>query len=175
MIRLIRRLQPGELAATEPCDRLQLTFDERKRGRLSTRTLSGETAGLFLDRGKVLADGDRLQAEDGGVYLIEAAAEPVVEATTEDWLAFARVCYHLGNRHLPLQIGERWLRFQPDHVLQELVTMHGLQTRLIERPFQPETGAYGHHHREHGSILAPDPRERGAADGSALKITSIDP
>ncbi len=175
MIRLIRRLQPGELAATEPCDRLQLTFDERKRGRLSTRTLSGEKAGPFLERGKVLAASDRLQAEDGGVYLIEAAAEPVVEATTEDWLAFARVCYHLGNRHLPLQIGERWLRFQPDHLLEELVTMHGLQARLIERPFHPESGAYGHHHHDHGSILAPDPLERTTVGGGALTIRSIDP
>jgi urease accessory protein len=164
MIRLTSRLQPKELPDASIAGNLLLTFDDRKRGRLSTLTADGEAVGIFLERGKVLADQDRLLAEDGRVYRIHAAAEPVVEATTDDWLAFAKVCYHLGNRHVPLQIGERWLRFQPDHVLQELAELHGLQTRHAMRPFEPESGAYGGHSHGHASqgqrsftILSIDP------------------
>lgn len=145
MIRLIRRLETQDTEPAQLSGTLALTYDERKRGRLKTQTTEGQPAGLFLDRGKTLCDGDILQAEDGACYQVQAAPEAVIEAHTSDWLAFARICYHLGNRHLPLQIDSLRLRFQPDHVLEDLVQLYGLQTRRVEQPFQPESGAYGAH------------------------------
>lgn len=151
MIRLTRRLRRDEGPDTPIQGVLQLCYDDRKRGRLQAMSTDGQTVGLFLERGRVLIEGDRLASEDGAIFRVEAAPEPVIQAWTEDWLAFSRICYHLGNRHLPLQIGERWLRFQPDHVLEDLVRQYGLQTAHGERPFQPESGAYGAHgHGAHG-------------------------
>lgn len=129
-----------------------LTYDERKRGRLKTQTLKGEELGLFLERGKVLSSGDLLKTECGKVIQVQAAEEEVTTATTQDWHNFSKTCYHLGNRHTPLEIGERYLRFQPDHVLEELCHLYGLQTQTEQAPFNPESGAYGNiggHHHHH--------------------------
>ena len=78
---------------------ISLDYDARKRGRLKVLTDSGEEAGLFLERGQVLTDGDCLKAVDGRVVLVQAAPERLVEASTSDPLLFATICYHLGNRH----------------------------------------------------------------------------
>lgn len=129
----------------EVIDRISLPFDLRKRGRFKAVTESGRDLGLFIERGQVLNDGDLLQTDCGQVVQVIAEAETVVTASSDDWLQFAKVCYHLGNRHVPLQVGERWLRFQPDHVLQELAELHGLTTLVEQAAFAPENGAYGAH------------------------------
>ena len=82
---------------------------------------------------------------------VRAAEEEVAVVSTEDPWLFARACYHLGNRHVPLQIGDSWLRFQRDHVLEEMVRTLGLAVRHESAPFEPEGGAYGGHRgHEHG-------------------------
>lgn len=129
-------------------DTLTLPYEDRSKGRLKTVTDSGEEAGLFLERGKVLMAGDVLKSECGRLVAVKAEPEPVITASCEDWLIFARACYHLGNRHVALEVGEKKVRFQPDHVLEDLARRLGLTTVQEKLPFNPENGAYGggHHH-----------------------------
>ncbi|MGI9301604.1 MAG: urease accessory protein UreE, partial [Gammaproteobacteria bacterium] len=111
----------------------------------------GTQAGLFLDRGQVLRDGDLIGDANGMIVSIRAATEPLSCVTCDDARLLARVCYHLGNRHVPLQIGEGKVRYQHDHVLDDMVRGFGLQPKLVEAPFEPEAGAYGAHSHGHHS------------------------
>ena len=143
-------------------DSVELAYDERKRSRLKVVLASGKEAGIFLARGDHLHGGDRLQTEDASTVVeILAAPEKLIEATADTPLLFARAAYHLGNRHVPVQIvptanGGK-LRFQTDHVLAEMVKGLGCVVTETEVPFQPESGAYGgnpgshggHHHHGH--------------------------
>jgi urease accessory protein len=136
----------------EPRDRwygeLVLPFDLRQKSRLRTTLASGEEVGLFLERGEVLRDGDFLLAEDGCVVRVVAKPEQVLDILCKSPEALARAAYHLGNRHVPLQVGADWLRIADDHVLRQLV--EGLGNTVVPRdaPFEPEAGAYsvGHSH-----------------------------
>lgn len=129
-------------------DVVTLSYEQRTKGRFKTITDSGEELGVFLDRGKVLQEGDGLKTEDQKLVRVACLPEALTEARCEDWLTFARCCYHLGNRHVPLQVGDRWVRFQPDHVLEDMVRLLGLSPTPIVAAFTPENGAYagGHHH-----------------------------
>lgn len=138
-----------------PGDRVALPYDQRKRSRLKVLLASGREAGIFLERGEHLRHGDRLAAEDGSLVVeIQAAPEALMEAEADSPLLFARAAYHLGNRHVPVQLlptatGGR-LRFQTDHVLGEMVRGLGCRTDETVAPFQPEAGAYGAHGNHHG-------------------------
>ncbi len=142
-------------------DSVALAYDERKRSRLKVTLASGAEAGIFLERGDHLHGGDRLAAEDGSVVIqILAAPEKLIEAVADSPLLFARAAYHLGNRHVPVQIlptenGGK-LRFQIDHVLAEMVRGLGCAVAETEAPFQPEPGAYGAGHQHHGEEVAAD-------------------
>ncbi len=127
---------------------LTLPFESRRKSRLRTRLDSGEDVGLFLPRGTVLHDGDRLRTTDGLVVEVRAALETVSTARADDSLALARAAYHLGNRHIPLQLGYGWLRYPHDRVLDGMVHDLGLEITCEEVSFEPEAGAYssGHHH-----------------------------
>ena len=136
-------------------DSVALAYDERKRSRLKVKLASGAEAGIFLERGDHLHGGDRLAAEDGtAVVEILAAPEKLIEAVADNPLLFARAAYHLGNRHVPVQIlpteNGGNLRFQADHVLAEMVRGLGCKVGETEAPFQPESGAYGGGHQHHG-------------------------
>ena len=140
-------------------DSVALAYDERKRSRLKVTLASGSEAGIFLERGDHLHGGDKLAAENGSAVVeILAAPEKLIEAIAHTPLLFARAAYHLGNRHVPVQIlptaDGGTLRFQTDHVLAEMVKGLGCTVHETEAPFQPESGAYGahgghHHHGEH--------------------------
>ena len=127
---------------------LTLPFELRQKSRLRTRLDSGEEVGLFLPRGAVLRHGDRLRATDGRVVEVCAAPEIVSTGRTDDPLRLARAAYHLGNRHVALQLGPGWLRYLHDHVLDGMVRELGLEVVCEQAPFEPEAGAYGggHHH-----------------------------
>lgn len=146
MLKLVENL--GHRHDLAVADTLSLDYEDRTRGRLRTVTDGGVEAGLFLERGKVLHHGDVLRAEDGTLVGVRSRAEAVVTARGADWPGFARACYHLGNRHVAMEIGELVLRFKPDHVLEDLARRLGLETSAEEAPFEPESGAYGggHHH-----------------------------
>jgi len=128
-----------------PDRRLRLPFADRSRSRLRAVLDNGEEAGLFLERGTVLRDGDLLLADDGRVIEVQALEESVSTVHTDDGLMLARACYHLGNRHVALQIGPGWLRYQHDHVLDDMLRGFGLEVRVGLAPFEPEGGAYVSH------------------------------
>ena len=129
---------------------LTLTFNQRQKSRLRTRLEDGEDVGLMLARGRILRDGDLLGSTEGRVIMVKAADENVSTAHTKEVTLFAKACYHLGNRHTPLQIGDNWVRYQQDHVLDELVDSLGLDVVHESAPFEPEAGAYhGSHAHSH--------------------------
>ncbi|MBK7898681.1 MAG: urease accessory protein UreE [Azonexus sp.] len=142
-------------------DSVALPYDERKRTRLRVILASGREAGIFLERGAPLHNGDRLMAEDDATVVeVTAASEALIEASADSPLLFARAAYHLGNRHVPVQIeatasGGR-LRFQADHVLAAMVQGLGCTVREAEAPFQPESGAYGGGHAHGAGGEGPD-------------------
>jgi urease accessory protein len=127
-----------------PTERLSLDHEGRARTRRRVLLDSGREAGLFLERGTLLAGGDILRAEDNTLALVVCKPEAVITARAPDWAHLARGCYHLGNRHVPVQIGELWLRFPPDPVLEKLVQGLGFDVAAEEAPFVPESGAYAH-------------------------------
>lgn len=152
MIQLIERLDSSDTA--EIFDTLTLPYELRIRGRLKAETDNGHEVGLFLDRGPVLRSGDLLKASTGEIIQVLAADEPVATAYIENGLPLARLCYHLGNRHVSLAIGfdedgRHWVRFPPDHVLEELAELLGATLTHHDAPFDPESGAYAQAGREH--------------------------
>ncbi|MAZ66959.1 MAG: urease accessory protein UreE [Kangiellaceae bacterium] len=146
MLKVIKNL--GHIHPQQLDDVVTLPFELRTRGRFKSQTSSGLDVGVFLERGKVLQAEDVLETECGKRIQVKAELEDVIEATTDNWETFSRSCYHLGNRHVPLQIGERWLRFKPDHVLEDMIKRQGMHCEQKLAPFSPENGAYsgGHHH-----------------------------
>ena len=148
MLRITERLD----TSTATVATLTLPFEQRQKSRLRAQLDDGREVGLMLPRGTVLRGGDCLRAEDGSVIGVQAAAESVSTARIGEARLFARACYHLGNRHVPLQIGDGWLRYLHDHVLDEMVVALGLEVMHEIAPFEPEGGAYGAHahgHHEH--------------------------
>jgi urease accessory protein len=140
MLQVIERVEenvPAQAALTLP-------FELRQKSRLRAQLDDGTEVALLLPRGMVLRHGDRLRAVNGLVIEVRAAAEAVSTAFTKDTTLLARACYHLGNRHVPLQIGDTWLRYVHDHVLDRLVTQLGLRVFPEQAPFEPEAGAYAH-------------------------------
>ncbi|MBC7945177.1 MAG: urease accessory protein UreE [Burkholderiales bacterium] len=125
-------------------EQLVLPFEQRSKSRLRTRLASGEEAGVFIERGTILRGGDLLLAEDGRVVQVIAAEERVMQATCADAHALACAAYHLGNRHVAVEIGPGWLRFMADHVLRDMLLGLGAQVTELNAPFEPEAGAYAH-------------------------------
>ncbi|MGL4619112.1 urease accessory protein UreE [Chroococcidiopsis sp.] len=125
---------------------LVLTAEERKKSRHRFETEEGETVFLRLPRGTVLRDGDMLRTDNGEyLILVKAKSEPVLTVTAATSLDLLRAAYHLGNRHVPLEIGTNYLRLSPDPVLQAMLEHLGVMIVEEDAPFQPEVGAYGHH------------------------------
>lgn len=121
---------------------LTLPFELRCRSRLRAALDDGRGVALFLPRGEVLRGGDLLRAEDGTVIEMRAAQEECSLGTTGDPLALARACYHLGNRHVALEVGAGFVRYLHDHVLDEMTRALGLNVTREKAPFEPEPGAY---------------------------------
>lgn len=126
---------------------LPMTAADRARSRHRLETDAGEVVNLHLPRGTVLRDRDLLQSEDGNcLVLVRAKPEPVLTASATTKLLLMRAAYHLGNRHVALEVSDNYLRFSPDSVLQEMLEKMGLEVTAEIAPFQPEIGAYGHNH-----------------------------
>jgi urease accessory protein len=136
---------------SEITDSITLDQDTRKKARIKGKTDSGLAIGIFMERGHPLLVGEVLKTECGLFIEIKGQAEPVSTAVATDWLTFCKVCYHLGNRHTSLQIGELWVRFKPDYVLEELAEKYGLTIDHTPTIFEPENGAYSKGvHGNHG-------------------------
>jgi urease accessory protein len=126
---------------------LTLPFEQRQKSRLRAQAENGEEVALILPRGRVLRGGDRVAATDGREVEILAAPEKLLHIESAE---LARIAYHLGNRHVPLQVGPGFLRIAEDHVLEEMARKLGARVSHVEAPFEPEAGAYGHQHDEMG-------------------------
>ncbi len=134
----------------EDAQKITLTFLQREKSRLKATLPDGEDIGLFLPRGTVLKEGDVLTNEDGDFLEVKAADEKVSTVTADDAFQLARIAYHLGNRHVPLQLSPGWLRYAHDHVLDEMVELLGGKVLVEDKPLHPESGAYGAHGGGHG-------------------------
>ena len=127
-------------------DRLELPFESRQKSRLRAKLASGEEAALMLPRGEILRGGDLVTASDGRVIEIVAVPEKLLHIESA---SLAKAAYHLGNRHVPVQVGETFLRIAEDHVLEEMLRKLGAKVSHVQAPFEPEAGAYagGHQHQ----------------------------
>ncbi len=134
--------------------RASLTFDARCRGRLRVRLDNGDETTLLVERGRVLRDGERVHCEDGREVEIVSAAEPLLEALSDDALLIAKAAYHLGNRHVAVQLLPDRIRLLEDHVLARMLTGMGLEVQALSAAFEPEGGAYGHSHAHAGHAAA---------------------
>jgi urease accessory protein len=143
---LIETFAPADAV---PAETLTLTFELRAKCRLRTRLDSGEEVGLFLPRGTILRGGDLLAGKDGRVVAVRSAPERVIEARSTDALLIARAAYHLGNRHVAVEVQPGLLRLAADHVLAQMLVGLGLDVRETQAPFEPEAGAYGGHPAHH--------------------------
>jgi urease accessory protein len=126
---------------------LPLTAEARTKTRQRIEISEGKWICLRLPRGTVLKDGDLLLSEaDDVVVRIVAQSEPVMTVRGKTQLDLLRAAYHLGNRHVPIEITPEYLRLTPDPVLHSLLIQLGLQVTEETVPFHPEKGAYGHSH-----------------------------
>lgn len=156
-MKIFTNILEAQLPAGTISETISLSFDERKRGRLKIITDNGNEVGIQIERGHVLRHGTVLTNENNDYLTVLASNENVTTARVKEPTLFARGCYHLGNRHVSLQIGDGFLRFQSDYVLEDM--LHGLGIHSIheQAPFEPENGAYapgtgghhGHSHDEH--------------------------
>lgn len=109
----------------------------------------------MLGWGETLAEGDVLSSPEGRLVRVVAAPEPVLVIRCSHPRELARVAYHLGNRHIAVEVGEGVLKIAPDHVLQAMVQGLGAEVAAATLPFEPEAGAYGAHgHSPHPSAAA---------------------
>lgn len=132
-----------------PAEPLALAFDARKRSRQRLELGDGRVLAIALTPGTVLRPGDRLDAHDGTRFVIHAADESVLHITANTLRALTRAAYHLGNRHVPVEVGDGYLAIEPDPVLDAMLQQLGVATEPRRAPFEPETGAYGGGHK-HG-------------------------
>jgi urease accessory protein len=156
MLRATEILRAG-LWSSRPADTVRLDYDRRTRRRMALTGAGGLSFLLDLAKAPVLAAGDGLRLEDGRIIAVEAAPERLLEITCRDELALARIAWHLGNRHLATEIGDRVVYIRDDHVIADMARGLGAEVRGVQRPFNPEGGAYGqgavhsHGHHDHGS------------------------
>jgi urease accessory protein len=144
-------VRTGEVAAhgaeVFPLLKIALTYEQRQKSRLRLRLESGEEVAISRPRGSVLRGGDTVQTESGTRVEIVSAPEKLLHIEAD---SLARVAYHLGNRHVPVQVGQAFLRIAEDHVLETMVRKLGARVTYVEAPFEPESGAYSHQHDEMG-------------------------
>lgn len=130
-------------------DSIVLDHDQRAKGRLKVISEEGREVRVFLDRGNSLAIGSVLHSRCNLFIEVKGAEEEVTLARASDWLSFSKACYHLGNRHVRLQLGDQWLCFKPDHVLEDMLKRMGLSVEHTQLVFDPEHGAYAHGNHAH--------------------------
>jgi urease accessory protein len=129
--------------------KLTLPYDLRRKTRQLVRLDDGEEIGLLLAPGTILNDGDILESAEGDRVRIAAAAEPILFVTATEGEKLARAAYHLGNRHIPVEIGTGFLRLEADLVLKDMLKRLEVSVEERKEAFNPESGAYGGGHR-HG-------------------------
>jgi urease accessory protein len=145
---------------------VELDWDVRQKSRFDATDSLGRQLGVFLPRGTLVRGGDVLLAEDGSMVRVIAAPQPVLRITAcashGSPFDLTRAAYHLGNRHVPIELKPDHLKIEPDHVLADMLRAMHLIVNEAEEAFEPEGGAYssgghghGHDHGEHAHSHAP--------------------
>lgn len=172
MLHVNKRLPQGRGLAPALLRRaatVELDWEIRSKSRFDTIDSTGRHLGIFLPRGQVLRGGDVLVTEDGSLVRVLAAPQPVLRVTACDEhgtaLDLPRAAYHLGNRHIALEVQTDRLQLEPDPVLAGMLRAMHLIVTEVNAPFEPEAGAYAvqadvhdhahdhadhHHDRSHG-------------------------
>jgi urease accessory protein len=139
-----RIARAGEWLADAAIDDITLDYDSRHRRRFRLTAASGNEIMLHLTETTHIRDGDALILDEGGFIAVHAAPEHLLEVTAADADALTRLAWHLGNRHLAVQILPGKLRLLDDHVIAEMLPSLGGTVAKITAPFDPESGAYHH-------------------------------
>jgi urease accessory protein len=139
---------------------IELDWDVRQKSRFDATASDGRNVGVFLPRGTVVRGGDVLITQDGSLLRVVAAPQAVLRITactdhhhghTHDGaFDLMRAAYHLGNRHVPIELRPDHLKIEPDHVLADMLRAMHLTVVETREPFEPEGGAYGQHTSGHG-------------------------
>jgi urease accessory protein len=167
---------------------LELDWDTRSKSRFSATDSTGREIGVVLPRGTTLRGGDVLVAEDGSMLRVIAAPQPVLQVRhcTEHGSPFdlLRAAYHLGNRHVPLELQPELLQFEPDPVLADMLRRQHLIVTEAQAAFEPEGGAYGegaghghhhgHEHHDHGHGHAHEHAPAPAGKPLAIPVKAHD-
>ncbi len=146
MLRRATRVHPtGHWPQADAAGSVTLAFDDRFRRRIQLNDDSGDPFLLDLARTVVLNDGDALELDDGTLLTVRAAEEDLAEVRCPTPEALARIAWHLGNRHLPVQIAGDAVRLRWDHVIADMLVGMGAEVVRLRAGFTPESGAYAHH------------------------------
>ena len=156
--KLIRQGQGLAPALLKRAASITLDWDVRQKSRFESTDSAGRQVGVFLQRGQVVRGGDVLVGEDGSLLKVLAAPQAVLRIThcTAHGTPFdlTRAAYHLGNRHVPIELQADHLKIEPDHVLADMLRAMHLIVNEVSESFEPENGAYGEHggghHHGHG-------------------------
>ena len=154
--KLIARGQGLAQALIKRAPTVSLDWDVRQKSRFQTEDSTGRVLSVFLQRGHVVRGGDVLVADDGSLIKVEAAPQTLMRITacTAHGSPFdlTRAAYHLGNRHVPIELQPDHLKIEPDHVLADMLRAMHMTVVQVQEAFEPEGGAYGGHghHHDHG-------------------------
>jgi urease accessory protein len=151
-MRVTEILPAGSWDTTRETDQVLVDYDRRFRRRIVLTMISGAEILVDLPQAVRLRDGDGL-ATEAGIVRVRAQNEQLMEIHAHDVGGLIRIAWHLGNRHLPVQLLEEHIRIRADHVIGEMVEGLGGHVDLIQAPFDPEAGAYAgsaahHHHHD---------------------------
>ena len=149
MIKLDRKTYDKNIPITAT---VHLPIDTRIKSRCKIILDDGRDAGIILTRGESLKHGDVLTGSGADVIQVLAANENVSTVTAPKNVSLVKAAYHLGNRHVPLQIDAQFLRYQHDKVLDDMLIKLGFEVSLESAPFEPEPGAYGQHSTAHSHV-----------------------
>ena len=147
--KLIRQGQGLANALLKRAASVTLDWDVRQKSRFETTDSNGRSVGVFLQRGQVVRGGDVLVGEDGSLVRVLAAPQHMLRITAckhhGSPFDLTRAAYHLGNRHVPIELQPDHLKIEPDHVLADMLRAMHLQVVAVDEAFEPESGAYGDH------------------------------
>jgi urease accessory protein len=155
MTRIVKIVAAGAADGRSIIDTVILTPEQRRAPRGNVTGVKGTRLDFDLAQSVALHMGDLLLLDDGNLVEVVAEPEPLIEARAKDLTALARLAWHLGDRHVPVQLFPNRLRVRRDAVIETLLARLGAKTVAIEAPFDPEGGAYvasahEHHHDHHG-------------------------
>jgi len=151
----IERIDRDTWRQTDEVGTVTLAFDDRHRRRIRMKDDNGQAFLLNLPEAEYMQDGDGLRLDGGGILRVRAAPEAVLEVRCRNPSVAARIAWHIGNRHVPLQVTDQHnLRIRADHVLADMVRHLGAVVVSLDAPFSPEPGAYsvggqGQHDHSH--------------------------